>query len=89
MTPIVGGLLGFVLIVVYVTGIVLTLSVLFRLVILLPVLTKLARAACAQLETTKEIPTHRRLLDLEDLLRLGRITSEEYDAKRQEILKDL
>jgi uncharacterized membrane protein len=85
-----GGLLVIVFFVAYLLLFILSLLVLIRLVILLPVLTKLAQVACDRLNPDFDrITNDRRLLELEDLLRLNRITHEEYTAKRAEILNDL
>jgi uncharacterized membrane protein len=77
-----------VMIAVYAAIFILSLIVLWRLVILLPILTRLAGTAQEFLRSDMR-PPERRLLEIEDLLRLNRITQEEYNAKRQEILGDL
>jgi hypothetical protein len=77
---------------VYAVVITLTILVLWRLIILLPVLTKLVVTMDhffrGKVEAGNRSPDLR-LLDLEDMLRLKKITPEEYAAKRQEILNDL
>ncbi len=85
-----GGIVGLGLIAIYVLLVVLTVSVLVRLVILLPVLTRLGRLACAHLEARpRQEDKGRRLLEVEKMLRRQQITPEEYDAKRRDILNDL
>jgi uncharacterized membrane protein len=77
-----------VMIAAYAAIFILSLIVLWRLVILLPILTGLAGTVQDFLRSDMR-PPERRLMEIEDLLRLNRITQEEYNTKRQEILKDL
>ena len=88
-----GGLggLAVVIFMIYTLIIILSLIVLWRLVVILPILTTLANAANRHLRsiTSPDRSPERRLIELEDLLRLNAISSEEYAAKRQEILNDL
>ena len=86
----VGVIIPIILITVYAVVLGLSLLVLWRLVILLPILTTLAvKAHDALPQPRDENLPERRLLEIEDLLRLNRITQAEYAAKRQEILNDL
>ena len=85
-----GGAFGLLLIAIYVLMIVLTISVLIRLVILLPVLTKLAKLWCERLDPQLgQSDKGHRLLQVEEMLRRKQITPEEYAAKREDILEDL
>ena len=84
------GALSVVLFTVYAVLMALTLIVLWRLVILLPMLTDLAVKVHDVLPQSPEARSpERRLLEVEDLFRLNRITQAEYDVKREEILKGL
>jgi hypothetical protein len=84
---------GFEIAVVLIYAVIAALSivVLWRLVLLLPVLMSLSIEArsCLRAIVGSDRPPERRLLDIEDLLRLQKITPEEYEAKRKDILNDL
>jgi hypothetical protein len=85
-----GGILWFAAVTIYVAVIMLAIIVLIRLYILLPILTKFAKLGCMRLDPNySTVNNARRLLELEDLQRMNRITPEEYAAKRQDILNDL
>jgi len=86
-----GGILPILIVTVYAVMVALSLIVLWRLVILLPIMTRLATAAHGYMRSlhSDDRPPERRLFDLEDLLRLNAITPEEYEAKRKDILHDL
>jgi len=88
---ILGGVVPILLLAVYAVMAALSFIILWRLVILLPIITRLANAADDYMRSLHydDRPPERRLLDLEDLLRLNAITPEEYAVKRQDILKDL
>jgi hypothetical protein len=85
-----GGAVVFFIVTMYVVGIALGMVVLYRIAILLPALTKLVERHAAQLPSKdNKISINQRLLELEDLQRLGRISQQEYESMREEILDEV
>jgi hypothetical protein len=82
--------LGLFLLAIGIVTSVLVIVVLFRLAILLPVLTRLAKRCCASLPRSDlDKSTTERLIDLDDLLRAGQITLQQFESLRGEILDEV
>jgi len=87
-----GGAFEVLALAVYALFIGLGIVVLWQLTSLIPALTRLAILGHRFLKEHGDAgdrSPERRLLELEDQLRLKNITPEEYEAKRREILNDL